>query len=534
MAWAPVRMKSRLLILCFGLSLLRMEAAEVPHARLDERQREFFKDYCVECHNAEKHKGKLRLDDISFSIESVEDADRWQKILNQLNSGEMPPDEAKQQPERNRKAEFLDTLSHVLVTARQVIGDQGGRIAMRRLNRREYRNTIRDLLGVEIDVRDLPADSGTGSFDTVGASLFMSSDQIEQYLALGRRALDEYFARTVDGPAKGPFKTRVEAEVIANRQMDGLLKTTTEQHDHYVRWTAEVDEAAKLPENEKIAAKLRKDAEKPRPSSGVPYATPLFFYYGWDRIRGAPSPAKFGLRDAQTAFADEVHYQNFFVYYTDYQKLPGRETGAWLLFYQAYRETQVAAEKSWPAGRYTLRMRVAANDAAPKERRFIEVGQPGGDVSDFTVVGAHQVTGTLAQPQVIEVPVDVRTDGRREFSVREKRPNSRTAEIRTYYDEFEKSGHGPVPAIWIDWLEIGVIDEEILVVPSSAKAILLVSQSELRRRQRPVRSRPCRGTMAWPYGTPEDAASPRPCAASRRSSRSPAASPLHPPPPSSA
>jgi hypothetical protein len=50
--------------------------------------------------------------------------------------------------------------------------------------------------------------------------------------------------------------------------------------------------------------------------------------------------------------------------------------------------------------------------------------------------------------------VDVGKDGKREFAVREKRPNSRTAEIRSYFDEFEKTGHGPVPAIWIDWLEI--------------------------------------------------------------------------------
>ena len=67
---------------------------------------------------------------------------------------------------------------------------------------------------------------------------------------------------------------------------------------------------------------------------------------------------------------------------------------------------------------------------------------------------AHQVTGTLAQPQIIELSVDVGKNGKREFAVREKRPNSRTAEIRSYFDEFEKTGHGAVPAIWIDWLEI--------------------------------------------------------------------------------
>jgi hypothetical protein len=114
----------------------------------------------------------------------------------------------------------------------------------------------------------------------------------------------------------------------------------------------------------------------------------------------------------------------------------------------------VSAGAKWLPGRYTLRMRVAANDAAPRERRFVEVGQRGDDVSDFTVLSAHQVTGTLAQPQIIEVSVGVDTNRKREFAVREKRPNSRTAEIRSYFDAFEKTGHGPVPAIWIDWLEI--------------------------------------------------------------------------------
>ena len=88
-------------------------------AQLNESQRAFFNDYCVKCHKAQKQEGKLRLDDVSFTIETVEQADRWQKILNQLNSGEMPPDDAKTQPDRDRKTEFLDTLSHVLVTARK-------------------------------------------------------------------------------------------------------------------------------------------------------------------------------------------------------------------------------------------------------------------------------------------------------------------------------------------------------------------------------------------------------------------------------
>jgi hypothetical protein len=472
-------MKACCLIASVFLGVSLAAAAEPERARLDEKQRAFFKDYCVRCHNADKQKGKLRLDNISFVIDSVEHADRWQKILNQLNSGEMPPEDAKK-PERERKLEFLDALSQALVKARKTIGDQGGRITLRRLNQREYRNTIRDLLGVEVSVRELPSDGGAGAFDTVGAALFMSSDQIEQYLTLGRRALDEHFARAAAGQQQ-PFKVREEAEVVANKRMDGLFKQTKDNHERYMRWAAEVDEAARRPENREIAAQLRKKAEKPRPSSGIPYPTPRLFYLDWDQIKGAPAPAKFGFKDAQAAFFDENQFVHFFSYYADYQKLPGRDTGAWLLFYQAYRETYVSAGAKWPTGRYTVRMRVAANDASPKDRRFVEVGQRGDDVSDFTVLSAHQVTGTLAQPQIIELPVDVTSHGKREFAVREKRPNSRVAEIRSFHDEFEKTGHGPVPAIWIDWLEI-----EGPMTPRIPNAKLLVAATKDRAGARAV------------------------------------------------
>ena len=66
---------------------------------------------------------------------------------------------------------------------------------MRRLNRREYGNTLRDLLGVEVDVLELPADVQAGRFDTVGSGLFISADQIEQYHALGMTAMEDPRAR---------------------------------------------------------------------------------------------------------------------------------------------------------------------------------------------------------------------------------------------------------------------------------------------------------------------------------------------------
>ena len=94
-----------------------------------------------------------------------------------------------------RKQIFLTRWLKTMVDARKKLSDSGGKITMRRLNRREYRNTIQQLTGVKVDVNSLPADGGSGHFDTVGASQFISSDQIEQYLKLGRSAIDEAFER---------------------------------------------------------------------------------------------------------------------------------------------------------------------------------------------------------------------------------------------------------------------------------------------------------------------------------------------------
>jgi hypothetical protein len=209
-----------------------------PEARIDEKHRAFLKEYCVECHNADKQKGKLRLDDIALKLDTVQLADRWQKILNQVNSGEMPPDDSKQ-PTPVAKADFLEMLSGTLVTARKTIGDAHGQITMRRLNRREYKNTLRDLLGVDMSVNELPADGGAGSFDTVGASLFMSSDQFEQYLALGRQAIDEHVIRY--GMKTPELRIRHEAEAYANPRITKSYADRVDCHERYVAWTKAVD-----------------------------------------------------------------------------------------------------------------------------------------------------------------------------------------------------------------------------------------------------------------------------------------------------
>ena len=420
--------------------LVALAFGATPEARIDEKHRAFLKEYCVECHNADKQKGKLRLDDIPFTLDTVQWADRWQKILNQVNSGEMPPEDAKQ-PAPVAKADFLEMLSGTLVTARKTIGDSRGLITMRRLNRREYKNTLRDLLGVDLPVNELPADGGAGSFDTVGSSLFMSSDQFERYLALGRQAIDEHFIRF--GQPTKALKVHLEAEDYATPRITKSYAERVDCHDRYVAWTTAVDAAAAKPENVAIVAAIQAEKKGARTHR----------YFEWKRIPGAPSPEKFGYIDE--IHADQQGRRNWVLSAPQqraYLENPAAKTGSFLtysdVFANPYQPFNVPS--SWPAGKYTVRVRIAAPANTPKSRHFLEFGPLQG-----AVASTHEVTGTMESPQLLEFPVDIVNGGSRGFFLRERGSfdsNERALEI--FGEAHRRNGIGPEFALWIDWIEI--------------------------------------------------------------------------------
>jgi hypothetical protein len=432
----------RLLLLA---PLVSVQAAEPPQATLEAKHRAFLKDNCLTCHNAEKQKGKVRLDDIAFTLDSVEKADLWQKVLNSINSGEMPPEDEKQ-PAPAAKTDFLDDLSRTLVMARTALSDSGGKITMRRLNRREYKNTIRDLLGVDLRVNELPADGGAGNFDTVGSSLFMSSDQFEQYLALGRQALDEHFMRFIAPTSIKLRLMHVEAEA-RNARIAVSLKERTDAHERYEKWTTAVNAAAEKPENADIVAQIR--AEKKGNE------THLFF--AWQRIQGASSPADFGFTDA--VHADEQGRRNW-VHSVPQQRAylahPAAKTGSFLtiedVFANPYQPFRIPGD--WPAGDYVVRVRIAATSNTPKQRHFVEFGSQH-DTGVRAVTSSHQVTGTMEKPQVIEIPLKFSPLNGHGFFFQEKGSyESEEVAHRIFAEAKKRNGIGPEFALWIDWIEV--------------------------------------------------------------------------------
>ena len=147
--------------------------------------------YCFNCHGSEKQKGDLRMDQLDPDMVEGRDAETWHDALNQLNLGEMPPMKA-DQPTPAEHRILADWITGELKRAAEAKRFADGRVTMRRLTSYEYRNTLRDLLGVDRDFsRELPPDPlSPDGFLNNGATLEMSSTQVETYLAAARRAME--------------------------------------------------------------------------------------------------------------------------------------------------------------------------------------------------------------------------------------------------------------------------------------------------------------------------------------------------------
>ncbi|MDF1811018.1 MAG: DUF1587 domain-containing protein [Verrucomicrobiales bacterium] len=208
----------------FALPLSILTGEEMPHGVMPDKHFSVFEKYCLDCHDAATEKGGVNLEDLSFNMDSLEAAEMWQKVLNVTNSGEMPPED-KTQLTAEEKTDFLSDLSNQLVIARDALSDSGGVITMRRLNRREYENTIESLLGVKINAEDLPDDANSGGFDTSGSALFFSSDQFEQYIKIAKLALDKAI---VSEEKPKNRKVRTEVETYATPRIIKVAKSLQE------------------------------------------------------------------------------------------------------------------------------------------------------------------------------------------------------------------------------------------------------------------------------------------------------------------
>lgn len=163
----------------------------------------FLKAHCFECHDTDTAKGNLDLTKASFDLNDRQVQARWVKVHDRVASGEMPP-KKKARPEPAAAKAFLTNLAQPLIAADDHRETTEGRATLRRLNRLEYENAVRDLLGVPwLQIKGiLPEDGEAHRFIKSGEALDISHVQMAQYLAAAEYALRQTLLANVDPPAR--------------------------------------------------------------------------------------------------------------------------------------------------------------------------------------------------------------------------------------------------------------------------------------------------------------------------------------------
>ena len=149
-----------------------------------------FVNYCYDCHGDGVKKGHLALDHYESIPEMIADRGQWQKIRDHIDFRLMPPPD-EYAPEDEERAKLVRWIDDAVFPVDPENPDPG-HVTLRRLNRNEYQNTIRDLLGVEINVNEiLPVDDSGYGFDNIGDVLTLSPLHMEKYLEAARVVLDK-------------------------------------------------------------------------------------------------------------------------------------------------------------------------------------------------------------------------------------------------------------------------------------------------------------------------------------------------------
>lgn len=188
---------------------------------------------CSACHNDGLASGGLNLRSFLAPASLVDNREGWEKIIQKIRSGEMPPKGAPRPPQA--QVDGLTTfIEGELEKIDRSLPQDPGRVVARRLNRNEYTNTIRDLLAVDFRAdREFPTDDLGYGFDNIGSVLTISPVLMERYLASAERIAAR--ALGADPLPKKPLEFQYHAKDKTIRRLD----FSTIEATHRVEWDGE-------------------------------------------------------------------------------------------------------------------------------------------------------------------------------------------------------------------------------------------------------------------------------------------------------
>ena len=238
---------------------------EVSKQSFEDKVQPFLKQYCFKCHGGDDPEAGVSLDGSWNMADIRKDRKTWQRVVKVLDEREMPP-KFMRQPTDDQRSAVLDWLETTLAEADAA--PDPGCVTLRRLNRAQYGNTIRDLLGVEFDAtEEFPADDVGYGFDNIGDVLSLPPILMEKYMAAAEEIADR--AIVVD-PLRSSPSHRLGADRLQGGSRRGdhrILVSQGEIHgtfdlpadgEYLIRVTAYGDQAG----NEPAKGELSVDGDK--------------------------------------------------------------------------------------------------------------------------------------------------------------------------------------------------------------------------------------------------------------------------------
>ncbi|MFT5494949.1 MAG: hypothetical protein ACI9TH_000340, partial [Kiritimatiellia bacterium] len=172
--------------------------------------------FCYDCHGDDSDKGGVALDGYADTATLLSDHATWKLVRENLVTGKMPPED-KAQPSDAERKQLIAWIDQGVFQIDPRNPDPG-RVTIRRLNRQEYNNTIRDLVGVHFQpANDFPADDSGYGFDNIGDVLTLSPLLVEKYLRAAEQVLEK--ALVTDVPKPG--LVRISAKQMSGGNRDG-------------------------------------------------------------------------------------------------------------------------------------------------------------------------------------------------------------------------------------------------------------------------------------------------------------------------
>lgn len=238
----------------------------------------FLTKHCVRCHGPEKEEGDIRFDRLSRDFKAGTDTHHWAESIDKVNSGEMPP-KTEPQPTQDEIAAFVLTLDAKLREGRAVRMAARPAVAHYRLSRKEYQNTVYDLLGVRYDPTmpgELNEDTLWHGFERIGSELSLSPSHVDRYYRAADVVLDRALSAT-SGEARKVRKTAAELRYNGGKeQQQALDKFGIKRPLRYLLFPGRVQNALSShwfgptgPEHSGLY-RMRLQASGIRPSGGQP------------------------------------------------------------------------------------------------------------------------------------------------------------------------------------------------------------------------------------------------------------------------